>query len=59
MFVVISAFASLIILYMLFIPNKTLLSFMELMNIPFSARCYTLIVMIIDAIISIMDEHYL
>ena len=59
MFMSISALASFLILFILFIPNSQLLSFMELMVIPFSARCYTLFIIIVNAVISILAELYL
>ncbi|ORX61100.1 hypothetical protein BCR36DRAFT_408082 [Piromyces finnis] len=59
MFMFISAFASFIILIILFIPNTQILSFVELMVIPFSARCYTLYIIIVNAVVSILAELYL
>jgi len=50
MFMSISALASFLILYMLFIPNVQLSTFMELMDLPLSARCYTLFIIIINVI---------
>jgi len=55
----ISIFTSLLIISMLFIPEPSIYGFMELMVIPFSARCYTLFIIIVNAIVSILAELHL
>jgi cation-transporting ATPase 13A3/4/5 len=59
MFMSISIFTSLLIISMLFIPEPSIYGFMELMVIPFSARCYTLFIIIVNAIVSILAELHL
>jgi len=54
-----SALLSLFLLGMIFMPQNAFLDFMELMVIPNSARIFTIIIIILNAIISILAERYL
>jgi len=59
MFVIFSVFATLLVVVMLFLPENPFIKFMELLVLPLSGKIYTLAVMAINGIVSVLAEMYL
>ncbi|ORX77383.1 hypothetical protein BCR32DRAFT_295634 [Anaeromyces robustus] len=59
LFVLLSALATILVVVMLFLPENPFLDFMELLVLPLSGKIYTLVVMIINGIVSVAAEMFL